>query len=146
MKLLINSRGAAAVEFAIVLPLLLLVLFGIIEFSVAFFDKAVITNASREGARVGILYRPAPRSAGAEDTAIQTAVSNYIASNLITFGSVPAAAQTTINRIGFNTGDDLTITVSCVYNYLVLPGVMNIFHGSLTNPVTLTAITIMKME
>ena len=45
------QRGAAAVEFAIVLPLLLVFVFGIIEFGFLLYDKAVITNASREGAR-----------------------------------------------------------------------------------------------
>jgi len=49
------QRGAAVVEFAIVLPLLLLVLFGIIEFGFIMYDKHIITNASREGARYGIV-------------------------------------------------------------------------------------------
>ena len=48
-----SQSGASAVEFAIVLPILVLLVFGIIEFSVAFYDKAMITNASREGARAG---------------------------------------------------------------------------------------------
>ena len=52
-----RQEGASAVEFAIILPLLLILVFGIIEFSILFYDKAMITNASREGARVGIVYR-----------------------------------------------------------------------------------------
>jgi Flp pilus assembly protein TadG len=51
-----NQKGAAAIEFAVILPLLLVIIFGIIEFSVYFFDKAVITNASREGARAGVVF------------------------------------------------------------------------------------------
>jgi Flp pilus assembly protein TadG len=42
-----NESGAALVEFAIVLPLLLVLIFGMIEFSVMLYDKAMITNASR---------------------------------------------------------------------------------------------------
>ncbi|HKK00735.1 MAG TPA: TadE/TadG family type IV pilus assembly protein, partial [Desulfuromonadales bacterium] len=54
-----HERGASAVEFALVLPLLLVILFGIIEFGFILYDKAMITNASREGARAGIvLYTP----------------------------------------------------------------------------------------
>ena len=45
------------VELAIILPILLIVLFGLIEFGFILYDKAVITNASREGARQGIVYR-----------------------------------------------------------------------------------------
>lgn len=44
-------------EFALVLPVLLLILFGIIEFGLVMFDQAVITNASREGARAGIVLK-----------------------------------------------------------------------------------------
>ena len=45
-----NQKGAALIEFAIVLPLLLLLVFGAIEFGLLFYNKQVITNASREGA------------------------------------------------------------------------------------------------
>ena len=51
-----NQNGAAMVEFAIVLPLLLMLIFGMIEFSVMLYDKAMLTNATREGTRLGILY------------------------------------------------------------------------------------------
>ena len=48
-----NQNGAALVEFAIVLPVLLMLIFEMIEFSLLLYDKAMITNASREGARAG---------------------------------------------------------------------------------------------
>ena len=51
---LIGQKGVAAVEFAIVLPFLVLLVFGTIEFGLMFYNKQVITNASREGARAGI--------------------------------------------------------------------------------------------
>ncbi|MEE9495904.1 MAG: TadE/TadG family type IV pilus assembly protein, partial [Desulfobacterales bacterium] len=55
-----NQRGTAAIEFAIVLPLLMVLIFGIIEFGLVFYDKAMVTNASREAARAGIVYRDPP--------------------------------------------------------------------------------------
>ena len=55
-----NQRGASAVEFALILPILICVLFGIVEFGLLMYDKAVITNASREGARAGIVFSPRP--------------------------------------------------------------------------------------
>jgi Flp pilus assembly protein TadG len=51
-----GQRGAAMIEFALVLPLLLIVLLGTVEFSFILYNKAMITNASREGARLGIVY------------------------------------------------------------------------------------------
>jgi hypothetical protein len=46
-----SDRGAALVEFALVLPLLLVVIAGIVDFAFAFQRYEVITNAAREGAR-----------------------------------------------------------------------------------------------
>ncbi|MBN1092282.1 pilus assembly protein [Blastococcus sp. TML/M2B] len=48
---MLGERGAAAVEFALVAPVLLLLLFGIIEFSKAFNNQATLSSAAREGAR-----------------------------------------------------------------------------------------------
>jgi Flp pilus assembly protein TadG len=48
-----TERGAAAVEFAIILPVLVLVTFGIIEYSSAYHDESLTADAARAGARVG---------------------------------------------------------------------------------------------
>ena len=50
-----NQRGASAVEFAVVLFPLVLLVFGIIDFGFLLYNKAMLTNASREGARAGIV-------------------------------------------------------------------------------------------
>ena len=50
-RLLKANNGSAVVEFAIVLPILLLIVFGIINFGVLMYNQSVITNAAREGAR-----------------------------------------------------------------------------------------------
>lgn len=54
-----RSRGAAAVEFALVLPLLLTLVLGTIDWGWYFFVDQVVTNAAREGARAGTLVAPA---------------------------------------------------------------------------------------
>jgi Flp pilus assembly protein TadG len=48
-------RGAAVVEFAVLAPLLFLLIFGMIEYGRMVMVQQLITNASREGARVAIL-------------------------------------------------------------------------------------------
>ena len=48
-------RGAAVVELAVVLPLLLTIVFGIIEFGWVFMVRETLTNSSREGCRVAVL-------------------------------------------------------------------------------------------
>ena len=47
-----GSRGVAVVEFALVIPLLLLLVFGIVEFGRAYQTRLTVTNAAREGVRV----------------------------------------------------------------------------------------------
>ena len=79
MKLKYTQNGASTVEFAMILPFLLVILFGIMEFGIILYDKAVITNASREAARSGIAYRN-PKLTNAE---IKGVAVNYAGSYLI---------------------------------------------------------------
>ena len=53
-----RDRGAAAVEFALVLPLLLLVVCGIVDFGRAYNAQVTLTQAAREGARLAALNQP----------------------------------------------------------------------------------------
>ena len=83
-----NQSGVAAVEFAIILPLLLLVIFGIIELSLYLFNKHVITNASREGARAGIVARFdrfVPGEDG-DEVDVRGVVQSWCQEHLVTFG------------------------------------------------------------
>ena len=133
-----NEKGAALVEFAIVLPLLLMLVFGMIEFSIMFYDKAVITNASREGARAGIVYDfPARISTGD----IETIVGNYCSGRLITFGSTNQET-TTVSGPCTNAGDTITVSVTYPYDFLVLPN----FITTLAGPIGLSAVTTMRCE
>jgi Flp pilus assembly protein TadG len=130
-----REKGVAAVEFALILPMLLLVLFMIIEFSIILYDKAVITNASREGARYGIVEDTPRRTAGA----ITATVNNYCLSNLISFG--PSTPVTTVSAACVTSGNLLTVNVSYMYNFFVLPN----FVGGATG-LTLTGNTVMRCE
>ena len=140
MKRLRCQKGVAAIEFAILLPILLVIIFGIIEFSILLYDKQVITNASREGARVGIVVGPV-RATSSE---IGSRVNDYVASNLITFGTpnTPVTTVTPVDLSGMAFGDDLTVLVSYDYQFLVLPN----FIASLGGVKTINAQTVMKME
>jgi Flp pilus assembly protein TadG len=50
-----GSRGQALVEFVLVIPVLLLVLCGILDFGFALFSRMTVINAAREGAHAGML-------------------------------------------------------------------------------------------
>lgn len=53
-----RNRGQAVIEFALVLPLLLVILFGIVEFARAWMTMSVLTSAAREGARLAAVTAP----------------------------------------------------------------------------------------
>ncbi len=58
-KLRRSKRGQSLVEIALILPILLIILFGIMEFGRVFHSYLVITHAAREGARYGIISKDA---------------------------------------------------------------------------------------
>lgn len=138
------ARGATAIEMTLILPLLLMILFGIVEMSMILYDQAMITNASREGARFGILFNA--DSSGTyspmTDTDIQDKVNQYLAGRLVNFS--PSSATTTVTPgLGARaSGVPLTVRVEYNYHFLVLPN----FVGSLAGDLNLAAQTVMRME
>ena len=132
-----NQKGVAAVEFALVLPLLVVLAFGIIEFSLALYDKAVITNASREGARAGIVFSTPPVT----EAQIGDVVTTYCQGRLISLGA-PNSVATQVSGAGGVSGTTLTVQVNYQYTFLVLPG----FISSLTGGINLSSVTAMRME
>ena len=153
-----NQKGATAVEFAIVLSLLLTLIFGITEFGLFIFNRQVITNAAREGARAGIVARPVRRS----NDEIKKVVRDYAEKRLVTFGDdVLTNANIDIDPIDndlsdgldtdhrcvvfefeFNNIDyrcDLEVTVDYTYEFLFLS---NLGIG----PINLQARSVMRME
>lgn len=62
-----SERGAAAVEFAFIVPLMLIVLFAILDFGWVFNQQLAVTAAAREGARHAAVHSNAAGQADAED-------------------------------------------------------------------------------
>ena len=133
-----NQNGAAMVEFAIVLPLLLMLIFGMIEFSVMLYDKAMLTNASREGARLGILFNSPDRIT---ELQITDTIDVYLQNNLISLGGA-STWDTTVSGTCTAAGASLTVTVTYPYTFLVLPN----FITTLASSLTLGATTTMRCE
>ncbi len=75
MKGLRENKGAAAVEFAALFLLLLIIVFGIIEFGFIWLQSHYIANGAREGARVAARVAE-PKSTGKPK--VETAVKEYL--------------------------------------------------------------------
>lgn len=131
-------------EFALVLPVLIVILFGIIEFGCILYDKAVITNASREGARRGMVYVGGPGgvASAVSPATITSTVNAYCATYLISLGSSGAVPTTTVTGNCAVPGSTLSVDVSYPYTFLVLPNMTS----SLTGAITLNATTVMNCE
>jgi len=133
-----NQKGAALIEFALVLPLLLILVFGIIEFSLILYNQQVITNACREGARAGIVARETRLNL----TDITQVVNNYSQARLITFGSATSATTTIDNTGGTSFGDDLRVRVTYSYEFLIFPE----FVTGLLGDIDLSSEAVMRYE
>ena len=133
------QQGAAVVEFALILPLLLLLLIGVVDLSLALYDKSVITNASREGARAGIVARNPKLT----DVDIHQVVLGYTNGALIHFG--PSKLLPVVNVVQSTVGTDpqtLGVTVSYTFQGI---GLGSLF-SSLGQPWVLTSSTVMVHE
>jgi len=97
-----GERGAVAVEFALILPLLVLLLFGIIEFGQAYNAYITVTHAAREGARLAAV--------GKYSEQLVRDRAGYIGSSI------------TVTKVPANPSRGSTVTVTVAYPYeLIVP-------------------------
>jgi len=119
------------VEFAIVAPLFFLLIFGMIEFGRMVMVQQIITNGSREGARIAVLD-------GTSTAEIATAVEAYLQNASIAGADVTISPDPP-NSAGY--GEPVSVTVSIPFNQVSwLPSPM--FLGGNT----MTATTVMRRE
>jgi len=146
-QLIKNENGAAAVEFAILLPLLVLLLAGIIEYGLVMFNQQMITNASREAARAGIVQQT-PRLAFTGTDSVEQIALDYCQDFLVTFDSVNPLPTVTSNLPDGSQefGDRLTVIVQYNYQFLFLPNIQSLFGDSGSNTLTMQATTTMRYE
>ena len=111
----LKRQGVALLEFAIILPLLLLLTFGLIEYSWMFLKSQQITNAARQGARVGA--RPDAVNATVEIEVDRVLNNAGILDGEYTLAIVPGDVTTP------EPGEPLTVTVTVPYANIALTGV-----------------------
>ena len=124
-----DRRGQSMVEFALVLPILLLVVFGATEFGRAWMTMNIITAAAREGARLAVVTGPDIDAVNARVTEVCTAA---------------RVVPTVINCVGPDPLDvEQRVTVTVQTNFRVLSAqVLGPFNGTFP----LTAVAVMRHE
>lgn len=135
-----DARGAELVELALVLPVLLLVLGGIVDFGFLFKDFQVVANAAREGARVALL----PTSEAAD---VQTRVDSYLSAG----GLVPANATVTTDNVAValdsvRSVSAVRVRVQYPHPYMVLGPLMQMVGAAPLGTTTLRGSATMRIE
>lgn len=109
-----SQKGSVLIEFVFILPVFLLLLFGTISFSVALYNKTILTMATREGARAGVKFVKDRTDAMIVTNATDT-VEEVCSQKLISFGVMDdAVAAAAIN------GDILTVSAGITYTGLYI--------------------------
>jgi Flp pilus assembly protein TadG len=144
-----SQKGTSAVEFALVLPILIIITFGIIEFGMLIYNQQVLTNASREGARAGIVAS-SPRVPPTGANSIESVVQNYCIDHLsgnpitITFGATNNLP--TVTTVGYSPTAafraPLTVQVNYQYSFLVIPD----FIPGIARLRNMQAVAVMRYE
>lgn len=125
-----RRSGAAAVEFAFVAPLLVLLVFGMIEFGRMIMVQQILVNAAREGARKAVLP-------GATDDMAKTTVNDYLKNTNIS-GHETAVSPSASNATG---GTSIAVSVSVPYKDVTWLPFANFLSGK-----TLSASAVMRKE
>ena len=139
-----NERGAALLEAAITVPMILLVCVGIFEFGRAYQTWQVLTNASREGARYAVID-------GSTDDLIRKRVNDYLAgggvstladANIVIDRTVPFTGTTACPPCGTR------ITLNYPFAFIVLNPIVKLVAPSSTTgqAITMHAATLMRNE
>ena len=103
-----SERGAALVEFALVVPFLMLIMCATIDFGLAVYTLNNLTAAVREGGRFASSRIPAP---GANDIDVQNRVYNYI-SQMNNNGMTQVQVRATITNTAMDANGNITVKIT----------------------------------
>jgi Flp pilus assembly protein TadG len=132
-----SERGAELIEFALIAPILIFIIAAIADFGMMFRTFEAVTNAAREGARVGVLP-------GYDPPDVQTRVDNYLAASGLT-----GARTTNVVNVPVTTGAGVftarAVTVNYTYQFAVLGAAAPLFGGNF-GAINLNAVSVMRTE
>lgn len=142
-----SERGAELIEFALILPLLLLIMLGIVDFGFMFQRYEVLTNAAREGARIAVLP-------GYTTADVQARVCAYVKTGgLPLTGTCPNPGNPAISvtnvSIAVPAGPALTaksVTVTFTHSYMFVGPIAGLFSGTFTTTFPITSTAVMRNE
>jgi Flp pilus assembly protein TadG len=120
------------VEFAIAMPIMLLLMAGIVDFGLLFQSYEVVTNAAREGARLAVLP-------GYDVNSYQTARNRVAAWGTFVTSIAPLA-------VGAGGLAGVQVTVDYTHQFMLVGPVVGLINGTFNNALTYRVDVCMRME
>jgi Flp pilus assembly protein TadG len=114
IRALRSQQGQTAVEFALIAPLLIVLLLGVVQFGIAFNNYLTITDAARAGARNAIVLRFSGGSVDDVKAAVRAAAP----------GLDPLKLKIDVTAPSWTSGNDVTVTVKYPYSIGLLDWVV----------------------
>lgn len=144
-----RESGNALVEFALVLPLLMVIIAGIVDFGFLLQRYEVLTNAAREGARVAVLP-------GYTDVIVRERVREYIREGLglsqaeldalVPANNTAIPVQYDAINAGGASFDVVRVRVNYPHQFLILGPVLRLINGNWGSSITISATSTMRLE
>ena len=116
-----DESGQALAEFALVMPLLFLLIAGILGFGRAWNIQQVVTDASREGARIAVVDELATSDSATGVAAVRARINQRLADIAVDTTTVDIE----INGLWRNTGSPIEVTVGVPYEIPILSAMMD---------------------
>lgn len=132
-----GERGQSLVEFALVIPIFLVVLFAIVDFGMAFHAWITVTNSAREGGRLGSVHA----SAAAIEQRVRDTADTLDQGNL-------SVTVTNADDQGGQPGESVVVDVSYSYSLMTpLADLLNLISGgSIPETLSLDSVADMRLE
>lgn len=137
-----SEAGAELVEFALVLPLLLVCIAGVADFALLFQSYGVATNAAREGARLAML----PGYDVSDYAAAKARVGSYLTAGGAGGSHVTSVVPVSLDLGGGMTGSGVQVTLTYTHTFLFIGPVVGLISGTFANSLTFQAAAQMRTE
>lgn len=126
-----REAGVALIEAAFVLPILLVLAMGMLDFGRAFQTKSLLDQAAREGVRVAVITDPDP-------ALVSSRVNDILAPAGITATSVSVTGPTVGTKL-----DEVTVTATFTF---MTPGIFALVGGDYGNTISMSSQCVMRHE
>lgn len=135
-----TEAGQSLVEFTMILPIFLLLLFGLVDFGRGFYSWMLLTNAAREGARAAAVQLD---SSAVDAKIYDSLCSSYPSDCSLDMSKMAAPTKTNVQG---TRGSEASVDLSYQFQFVTpIGGIAKLFGSTISAP-TLTAHSSMRLE